>query len=498
MLLLTLSAILLLICDGFSSEPLRQQSPAPISLLPPILPQEVVAVPTATATAVVATTEDKAINNKHSLATWLGHSNAILQSKIGSDMNGLRGLVLDALHKPRQQQQQQHTICQIPCSCIIVANNDSTQQQQSPNKQQLQHTDNRHQSSIDALASTLLTEIQRGPTSQYFPYISSMPAHDDISLSSIGASWTPEQMTKYIRHAPTIRYFENLGSHRENFIQESISNDMSLIGDAPRATSHRILAGWAYDLVLSRCLQGPFGQSGKVRLAVLATMLSFAVASIAPLSLFVMSSSSSDTGSMNELTLLELVETFIPVVISSSYLLRTLLRLQKEPELAMLPWIDIANHKSQSRLNLKYGMFGDEIILKKDDDGEVTTAPLLFINFDYGGSEGIGNDKLLGRYGFVEVDNPNDSLDLEIEDGNKKQIITIGRNGVLRTQLEETPGGCTIKEVVHAISDLRLHLLTDGEEDTLEHIESQRCGLASQWRAEKTRLIDEFLEKIIL
>ena len=299
-----------------------------------------------------------------------------------------------------------------------------------------------------------------------------------------------------IGHEPTIRYFDKLGLERERFIQDSISSNVNLIGDATKATIHIVLAGWAYDLVSSRALQGPFGRGGKVRLAILSTVLSLALAVIAPLVLI-----ATDNG-MHELTLLELVETAIPLLISSLYLISTLLRSRKEPELAMLPWIDIANHKSQSRLNLEYGLLGDEIIIKKDGAASPLSSSAIgeeeaqFVNFDYGGaSQGAGNNKLLGIYGFVEEDNPNDTMNIQIG-GKSKRIITIGRKGVVHTPLSNEED-CTLDEVIYAASDLRGKFLElDQMHDCTkisDPIEYQRSWLAAQWRKEKIRLINEFL-----
>lgn len=464
---------------AFSTKPLHQASAIPSSL--PLPPQDV----------PLATTAAQDLISKRPLASWLKQNNATIQSSIGSDENGLRGLVLDA-HDHHQQQEEDQIICQIPRNCIIVANDNNSQLQLEFNEQR---GNSKSQSSIDALASTLLTEIQRGSKSHYFPYITNMPGHDDISLKSIGGTWTRDQMTKYLAHEPTMRYFERLGSEREEFILESISNDLNLIGDAVKASRHRVLAGWAYDLVSSRALQGPFGKQGRVRLAILSTMASFALAAVAPLVLVFLSAN----GSIDELTLPELMVAIIPFVISSSHLISTLLQSKQEPELAMLPWIDIANHKSGSKLSLEYGLFRDEIILKKGD--EVATES-SFVNFDYGGaSQGAGNDKLLGIYGFVEEDNPNDTMDVQIGNSEDEQIfITIGRNGTLKTQLSSSSGEemkDALRKVTQNIHSLRRKFrYLDQMHDSAvisDLVERQRCRLASQWRAEKIRLIDEFL-----
>ena len=153
-------------------------------------------------------------------------------------------------------------------------------------------------------------------------------------------------------------------------------------------------------------------------------------------------------------------------------------------------------------MNLEDGLFSDEIILKKDraasplSSSAIGEEEVQFVNFDYGGaSQGAGNNKLLGIYGFVEEDNPDDTVNIQIG-GKSKRIITIGRKGVVHTQLSNEED-CTLDEVIYAARDLRGKFLElDQMHDCKkisDPIEYQRSWLAAQWRKEKIRLINEFL-----
>ena len=156
---------------------------------------------------------------------------------------------------------------------------------------------------------------------------------------------------------------------------------------------------------------------------------------------------------------------------------------------------------------LEYGLWGDEIIMKHDDKtsttsptinerGENPSFPLeMPVHFDYGGaSKGIANEKLLGVYGFVEENNPNDTLKLRVGK-HITTTITIGRKGGLLTKDYH----CTLHEVTRAVEELREKLLDLNDSDRHNHspqgsdpIVLQRHRLAAQWRKEKIRLLDEF------
>jgi len=201
--------------------------------------------------------------------------------------------------------------------------------------------------------------------------------------------------------------------------------------------------------------------------------------------------------------------TLLPLPISATRLVSALLDRSEQSEIAMLPWIDIANHKSESRMYLGYGLWGDEIIMKHDAKTSVTdSSPTIYksgenpsfplempVNFDYGGaSKGIGNDKLLGVYGFVEENNPNDTLKLRVGK-HVTTTITIGRKGTLLTKDHH----CTLHEISLALEELREKLLDLNDSDKHNHIPErsdpigvQRHRLAAQWRKEKIRLLDEF------
>lgn len=156
----------------------------------------------------------------------------------------------------------------------------------------------------------------------------------------------------------------------------------------------------------------------------------------------------------------------------------------------MLPWIDIANHKSKSKLYLLYGTLQDNIVLKTSPSTENANESAeadKFVNFDYGGSiEGCSNDKLLGEYGFVEEDNPNDYIDFTLRGTG----VTLRRHGLL-----DCSNAHVLDEVKIAAKELRKSLALVGMRDdaTTDEIDVQRSSLASQWRNEKIRLLDEFL-----
>eukprot|EP00804_Cyclotella_cryptica_P026223 CCRYP_009794-RD/>CCRYP_009794-RD protein AED:0.44 eAED:0.44 QI:316/1/0.5/1/0/0/2/0/163 len=156
--------------------------------------------------------------------------------------------------------------------------------------------------------------------------------------------------------------------------------------------------------------------------------------------------------------------------------------LTSEEELAMLPWIDIANHKSKSRLYLQYGLLRDDVVLKRDNmsfanniNGEDDLYSSI-VEFDYGGtSVGVGNDKLLGEYGFVEKDNPNDTIDLWVNG----RSTTIGRNGVIGSLRNDI----SVEELKSAALRIRRKLETTDKSRHCEvmgssHVDSQLRLLA--------------------
>jgi hypothetical protein len=181
------------------------------------------------------------------------------------------------------------------------------------------------------------------------------------------------------------------------------------------------------------------------------------------------------------------LESVLPILPSVAVLINSL---TSNEELAMLPWIDIANHKSKSKLYLLYGTLQDNIVLKTSPSTENANESAetdKFVNFDYGGSiEGCSNDKLLGEYGFVEEDNPNDYIDFTLRGTG----VTLRRHGLL-----DCSNAHVLDEVKIAAKELRKSLALVGMRDdaTTDEIDVQRSSLASQWRNEKIRLLDEFL-----
>jgi hypothetical protein len=369
------------------------------------------------------------------LADWLELNNAYLPSHIAEDAHGLRGL----LKNPTNEE----CICSIPRDCIVVADSTSLKNNQRP---------------IDALAETLLRELELGEESNYFPYIDQMPSIGDLSLASIGNTWTDEQLDR-LGHDATIQHFKESRNRRETFIKRN-------------ANASKDLAGLAFDLASSRALQGPFGQGGKVRAAVAGTMFAFIMAMVTP----IINSGLSES---------ILLGSTLPILPSVTVLVKSLANNQ---ELAMLPWIDIANHKSKSRLYLQYGLLQDDIVLKRETTIQNAIGKPDFVHFDYGGSGGCSNDKLLGEYGFIEQDNPNDTIDIYVR-GN---AITLRRNG----RTDNLTSDITIEELRRAARDTRNCLAAFGAADhqtTVDEIDTLRNSLASHWRYEKLRLLDEFL-----
>lgn len=379
------------------------------------------------------------------LANWLEQNDAILNSSIGIDGNGLRGLVA--------RNGEGNSLCRIPRNCVIVADRSSAKRSTRP---------------IDALADSLLQHIRRledeSACSPVGPYIGSLPGPNDLSLTGIGSTWTDDQLD-CLGHDFTKKQWIKLRMKRDSFIQRNgIAHD----------ENDKRLAGWAYDLASSRALQGPFGRGGAVRAALAGTLISMLIAF---LPVFYVK----DLSQMP-------FESAVPLMLSVTTLVSSLV--STEPELAMIPWIDLANHKSTSRLHLEYDLLHDGIALK----GEHKSMPgESLVYFDYGGRQGIDNNKLLGEYGFVEENNPNDILDIEVGE----DLITMGRQGVVRSSTNESL--VKEKEVTNAVLRARASLLAVGApkatEDLYDTIDFDRAKLAALWRQEKIRLLDEYLEQ---
>jgi hypothetical protein len=313
-----------------------------------------------------------------------------------------------------------------------------------------------------------MKELELGDLSHYFPYISHMPSEGDLSLAGIGCVWTDEQLQR-LGHEPTIKHFQKLRMQRDNFVQRN-----------QHASS--TLAALAFDLATSRALQGPFGRSGTIRAGVIGCSFAFSMAVSAPLFHPDLS------GSI-------LLESFLPVLPSIAVLVNSL---TANEELAMLPWIDIANHKSKSKLYLQYGILQDNIVLKSSSSIDSSASSIdescdNFVTFDYGGFiDGCSNDKLLGEYGFVEKDNPNDYIDFTV----RGTAVKLRRNG----RLDCSHVGVLLDDLKSAAKELRQSLAfvdTLDRDEATEEVDILRSSLASQWRNEKIRLLDEFISNVV-
>lgn len=374
------------------------------------------------------------------LASWLETNDAILSSSIGTDLNGLRGLARNA-----DRSNGNDVVCRIPRNCIIVADQSSKKRNKRP---------------IDALANSLLHQIRLEKSSTSFPFIEFLPGPSDLSLAGIGGKWTNEELDR-LGHALTKEQFIKLRAERDHFI---VRNSF------PEDEVDKRLAGWAYDLASSRALQGPFGRGGTVRAALAGTVVAM-MAAFMPIFY------------LNDLSELPF-EPAIPVILSVITLVSTLVA--KEPELAMIPWIDIANHKSKSRLYLEYDLLHDRIALK----GE-SMSPDEFVTFDYGGaSQGIDNNRLLGEYGFVEEDNPSDTLGVKVGRGT----VTIGRRGIVHYPPSLMKDEEEVRLAARKTRDNLLLAASVASTESNDAIDSERANLAALWRKEKIRLLDEYLE----
>ena len=370
------------------------------------------------------------------LARDLRSKNAFLPSAIGFDSDGLRGLQTSG-------QTKGNIICRVPRGSIIVANGHAKEMNKRP---------------IDALSATLLEEVRLGQQSGHIAYIQSLPEPNDPSLTNIGGVWDDEQL-EWLCHPPAAEKFRKLRSLRDAFIERNDNQDDNNEDD-------RCRPGWAYDLSSSRALEGPFGRNGAVRSTLLGTLASF-LAAFSPL-LYLQ-----DLSKMP-------FEPSIPLILSVVALVSTLT--SDEVELGMLPWIDVANHKSTSSLHLGYDLLRDGIVLKGG-------AGSGNVEFDYGGRNGICNDKLLGEFGFVEVDNPNDILEVAVAGDI---VVNFGRYGVVNKSAAEISDD----EILESARKARCALVAGFSSQTsvpTDPIAVGRFKMASQWRNEKIRLLDEYI-----
>lgn len=110
--------------------------------------------------------------------------------------------------------------------------------------------------------------------------------------------------------------------------------------------------------------------------------------------------------------------------------------------------------------------------------------------FCYGGSAGISNDRLLLEYGFVEVENPDDTHCIHVgnESTNAGDTIVLGRFGkALKTSVPPN-------EVAAAVNAelARLRHTKDKCFQFTTEAQEERWQLAASWRREKIRLLEEF------
>ena len=425
-----------------------------------------------------------------------------VNSECAVDENGLRGLKWRPTMNTRGDRSLYTSLddkiaCRIPVSCTIVA--DKIIDNERP---------------IDALVRTVYCRILQRSSSNavtdYEPYFATLPAATDPSLKFIGSRWERVQLEHLLGHTPTVEKFENWKAKRNEVIARIMS--MKDIGDMefPREAKpianeaeekagdeRRLAAEWAYDLVTSRSIQGNFGHQGRLRAAVAAWLAS---SGIATLPFFFMSDH--DT-----LPILSMVASILPLLVSSLMLAYLQISSKtKGPEIAMLPWIDLANHKSGTKMTLEYDMFQDSIVWKRSSisemkDSNQITGDSEWITFDYGGETGASNDHLLGVYGFVETDNPNDTIDLELRksDEHDQSIVSIGRYGKIVGD-SGSGGGSRSQDyeslLIESAKRARRNILEKGfhEAITVAQIDPTQADLAKMWRTEKIRLLDEFIE----
>jgi hypothetical protein len=361
------------------------------------------------------------------LSTWLEEHGAVFATRVDVDDNGLRGLKWN-----HNLASISAVACRIPRSCAIVAGD------------------------FDSLAYKVLKECTLGDESEFSVYLNSLPTSHDL-----GCSWTREQLDRLV-HEPTKRKFTSLGEKRMNFINNVLAEGI---------TKDNQLAGRVYDLVCSRAVEGRFGRQGTVRKACLASVAGILVSfgrTTWPL-LFGL-----DDNAVVHLSM----EAVVPLIASFSALAYTLSN--RNVELALVPWLDFANHDTLSAPSVfEYDIMNDAISWKvMSKRGEWAT-------YDYGGSAGATNDRLLGEYGFVEIDNPNDTLLLELADCHR----SIGRNG----RMSEPPNDL----VLDSAQELR-KALANGKvspPDLNDPVDVERSRLADVWRQEKIRLLDELMLK---
>lgn len=372
-----------------------------------------------------------ALASTTSLSEWLEGKGATLATTVAVDDTGLRGLQWDisTTSKPN---------CRIPTRCAIVADD------------------------LDSLACSVLKHLALGEASEYSVYLNSLPQ----TLHALAGTWSDAQLD-WLQHEPTKQKFISLRDRRRRFI-----SDMLMAG----TTTDEQLAGRAYDLVSSRALEGRFGQQGRIRAACAAAatgILSSVGLAIGPLLL------GQDAETMTSGAAHISVEALLPLmapVLALGYILSN-----RNYEVALVPWLDLANHKTNSPSSIfQYDIVHDSILWRTGRDSRKDG----WATFNYGGSS-TTNDRLLGDYGFIEIDNPNDSIILELSD--RRVIIN------MLEAVEQPPD----EEVLECAKNVREKLAKPVSlaADRNDPVDVERYKLAELWRQEKVRLLDWFLRK---
>jgi len=114
--------------------------------------------------------------------------------------------------------------------------------------------------------------------------------------------------------------------------------------------------------------------------------------------------------------------------------------------------------------------------------------------FCYGGLSGISNDRLLLEYGFVEVDNPGDTHRIRVGTGNKStqaaDVIVLGRYGkVLQASVQPSEVTAAVDAVLDSLWG------TSDIAEFLTEVQQERWRLATTWRREKIRILEEYRTK---
>ena len=442
-----------------------------------------------------------------------------VNSECSVDDSGLRGLKWKRSGFQANLQQlsklDNEIACRVPVGCTIVANRilDDERPIDALVRTVYCHLRLRNRKEHDQRSNSAMTD--------YEPYFATLPPAEDRSLKSIGSRWERSQLELLLGHNPTVERIARWGDKRrqviaqllEKEVEDGMQDDIdptlsksTVRNEDEVEEERRIVAEWAYDLVTSRSIEGSFGQKGMLRSAVGAWLASSGIA-IFPC--FYMM----DHGTV---PIIAMVASMLPLLVSS--LVLAYLQISSKTrgaEIAMLPWIDLANHKSNTHMILEYDIFQDSIVWKKSEKSNsmeegvkasksTSTDDAEWITYDYGGETGITNDHLLGVYGFVEVDNPNDTIDLELNN-NDQTILTVGRYGRIIGESTAVGNGDIAMlsqhdQILYAAEQTRRKLLERGDLLSTEEAKSSifdpmQADIANVWRREKIRLLDELLEK---